>query len=269
MPLRGYCRFFPGKTPIVAVVALHVACPALFAVIHGAKFYGWRGVLAFVGICLLIGNAFENLSVFTGFPYGHYHFTDVMGPKLFSVPLLLGVAYIGMAYLSWTLARVILGETGNAVAGVRILTLPLVASFLMVAWDLSQEPVWATIVKAWIWTAGGPYFGVPLSNFLGWFLVVFVICELFALYLRRASTWIGSASPSHWRLAVLFYALSAAGNLVLLIPRSGVSYVSDSTGTLWGMRDIIGTCALISIFTMGAFAVMAWIRLAERVARVD
>jgi Carotenoid biosynthesis protein len=34
----------------------------------------------------------------------------------------------------------------------------------------------------WIWQHGAPYFGVPLSNFFGWFLTAYVYYLAFALY---------------------------------------------------------------------------------------
>ena len=181
-------QIFPGKVPIGVVVALHVLPPIVFALIHGAMFYQWRGILIFFAICLVVGNIFENVGVRTGFPFGHYYFTDLMGPKLFVVPIQLGLAYLGMAYLSWTLARLILGGMRNPLEGSRVVTLPLVAAFIMVAWDFSQDPVWSTILHLWIWQQGGAYFGVPVSNFLGWYLTVYVFYQLFALYLRGRST---------------------------------------------------------------------------------
>ena len=257
-------QIFPSRVPILTVVALHVLPPIVFALIHGAMLYRTRAILIFFTICLVVGNIFENLGVRTGFPFGHYYFTDRMGPKLFAVPILLGLAYLGMAYLSWTLARLILGDVRNPLGGFRVVTLPLVAAFIMVAWDFSQDPVWSTILHLWIWQQGGAYFGVPASNFLGWFLTVYVFYQLFALYLRGRSTDSDSLSASYWHQAVLFYALSAAGNVLLVIPRHGLSVVSDATGTQWQVSDIVGTCALVSIFTMGAFAVLAWARLSDQ-----
>ena len=77
-----FLQVFPGNVLMVAIVALHVFCPAFFALIHGALVYGVRGILIFTVICLMVGGFFENLGVLTGFPYGRYYFTDVMGPKL-------------------------------------------------------------------------------------------------------------------------------------------------------------------------------------------
>ena len=249
----------PTHVPALAVVALHVICPLVFAVVHGAKAYGWRGILVFIAICFFIGNAFENLSLLTGFPFGHYYFTNVMGPKLFHVPVLLGLAYIGMGYLSWTLSSVLADGLPK-----RIFLVPVIAAFVMVAWDLSQEPVWATIVRAWIWRDGGPYFGVPLSNFAGWFLTVYIIYQLFALYLRRGSDFCVALRPTISRLPIVFYAVSSLGNVLLLLGQQRT--VMDATGTVWRVRDITATCALVSIFTMGSFAVLAWSRTSTRTA---
>lgn len=256
-------QVYPGRVPMLTVVALHVVPPAIFALIHGATFYRWRGILTFVAINLVVGNIFENLGVRTGFPYGHYYFTGLMGPKLSVVPILLGLAYVGMAYLSWTLARLIVGGVQIPLLGQRVVTVPLIAASIMVAWDLSQDPVWSTILHAWIWLQGGAYFGVPVTNFFGWYLTVYVMYQLFALYLRGRSINSKLMPFSYWLQALLFYGVSAAGNLLLVIPRAGLSVVSDSAGVQWKVSDITGTCALVTIFTMGAFALVAWVRLAD------
>lgn len=256
-------QIYPGPVPTLGVVALHVLCPALFAIIHGKRAYGWAGICVFLALCLLVGNLFENLGVLTGFPYGRYYFTRLMGPKILTVPIFLGLAYVGMAYLSWTLAEIVLRPSGNAAARRSILLLPLIASFFMVSWDLSQDAIWSTVLKAWIWLDGGPYFGVPLTNFAGWFLTVFVIYLVFALYQKRSAHAIPALPLGHWYLAVAFYALSAAGNLLLLIPTATApATVSDPTGGLWRVHDIVAASALVSIFTMGTFAVIAAARLA-------
>jgi putative membrane protein len=134
----------------------------------------------------------------------------------------------------------------------------------MVAWDLSQDPVWATVLHAWIFPGGGAYFGVPISNFLGWYLTVYVLYQSFALYLRERLPDSKSLPPGYWRQAVFFYTVSAAGNLLLMLPQTRFRVVADPTGVQWRVSDITTTCALVTIFTMGAFALMAWVRLADR-----
>lgn len=263
-----FLPLMPDSGPVQLIAALHIVPPLLFAFVHGASLLGLRAILTFFGLFLLVGNIFENLSVVTGFPFGHYYFTDCLGPKLFHVPILLGLAYLGVGYLCWILTVLILGNRNakNSLAGFRVVALPLVASVPMVAWDLSMDPVWSTIQHCWVWPRGGAYFGVPVSNFLGWYFTVYIFYQLFALYFRRRLVVFSPFPSRFWQLAVLFYALCAAGNLLLLVgtPLGGLPVVSDPSGATWNVRDIFGASALVSIFTMGAFALLAWIRLKER-----
>ena len=206
----------------------------------------------------MVGDVLENIGVRTGFPFGRYHFTNVMGPKLSVVPVLLALAYVGMAYLSWIVACSIMGGFHGRLLGHRRITLPLLAASVMVSWDLSQDPVWSTILHAWIWQQGGPYFGVPPSNFLGWFLTVYIIFQLFAVYLLRCSHPLPLPSRSYLRLAILFYAISAAGNLLLLLPNKQPALVSDAAGIWWRVNNITEACALVTLLTMGAFSAVGW-----------
>jgi len=169
-----------------------------------------------------------------------------------------------MAYLSWTLARLILNRGLRPLEGWRLVTLPSLAAAIIVAWDLSLDPVWSTILRAWIWRDGGTYFGVPLSNFCGWYLTVFLIYQLFALSTRNLSTSPEPMPVEYWRQPVFFYAVSAVGNLLLLLlPQSRFLTAVDPTGVRWKAGDIIAACALVTIFTMGIFTALAWLRLAS------
>jgi putative membrane protein len=247
--------------PRTAIVALDVLSALVFALVDGARHYRLRGILVFAFICLLVGNVSENLSIATGFPFGHYYFVELMGPKLFHVPVLLGLAYIGMSYVSWTLARLIVGNPQAPVAGLRMIALPAVASFVMVAWDLAQDPIWATVLHGWVWRDGGAWFGVPVSNYLGWYGTVFIIYLLFALYLRSRPTPAVASQPS-LRPAIFFYAFCAAGNVLQALSTQAPVVVLDPTGKQWRYADIAGASALVSLFVMGAFVTIAWIRLA-------
>ncbi len=45
----------------------------------------------------------------------------------------------------------------------------------------------STVRQTWVWEQGGRYFGVPETNFLGWWLVTYLFFQCFALYLRFAN----------------------------------------------------------------------------------
>ncbi|MGA2889156.1 MAG: carotenoid biosynthesis protein [Terracidiphilus sp.] len=254
----------PTHFPRTAIVALDVLSAMAFALVDGARHYRLRGILFFASICIVVSNLVENLGVITGFPFGRYYFAELMGPKLFHVPVLLSLAYIGMAYASWTLARLIVGDPYAPITGMRIVALPLVASFIMTAWDLAQDPIWATVLHGWVWRDGGPWFGVPISNYLGWYGNVFTIYLLFALYLRRSQAPVILVPSSAFRPALFFYTFCAVGNVMQVFSQAVPTVVQDPTGKQWRVSDITGASALVSTFIMGAFVVIAWARLAEQ-----
>ncbi|WP_348263399.1 carotenoid biosynthesis protein [Telmatobacter sp. DSM 110680] len=254
-------QILPFSTPSTFIVALEIFSALLFALIHGAQHYRLHGILVFAVICLVIGNIVENIGVLTGFPYGHYEFLPLMGPQFLRVPILLGIAYIGMAYVSWTLARLILGATTTKPAGAQLIPLSLLAAVIMTAWDLAQDPVWSTLLHAWCWRDGGLWFGVPVTNYAGWLLTVFLIYVAFALYLKHSA--VGSLSPSqpHWRATVLLYALCAVGNILQLLRPQPFKVVADPSGALWQTAAILHASALVSMFFMGSLAIAASLRI--------
>src|SRR5215216_5334866 len=205
-------RLLPDALPPLLSVMLVTLLPFVFVFVHGSVNYRFRDLLVFAAIALVVSNIFESMSILTGFPFGHYYYTDGLGPKLFLVPILIGPAYLGTGYLAWTLARLILGATDQRLPGYFIFTVPVLASFVMVSWDLSFDPLASTINHLWIWQQGGNYFGVPFSNFMGWFLTVFVFFQLFALYLRghqNAYAQIQSIAREYWLQVVVFYGVTA------------------------------------------------------------
>jgi hypothetical protein len=114
---------------------------------------------------------------------GHYHYTDVLGPKLFLVPVLIGPAYFATGYLAWVVGNVLVGELRRGSSLFTTKAVPFIAAFVMVRWDLTLDPRVATIQQQWIWEHGG-YFGVPLMNFVGWFITVYIFLQLFAVAVR-------------------------------------------------------------------------------------
>src|SRR5258707_9567638 len=259
-------RLAPGVVPFLLGAALLTFLPFVFFLVHGSVNYRFRDVLVFAAITLVVSNIFENLSILTGFPFGHYFYTDGLGPKLFLVPILIGPAYLGTGYLAWTLARIVLGATYKRLPGQQVWAVPVLASFLMVVWDLSFDPIASTLRQSWVWEQGGSYFGVPLSNFLGWFLTVFVFFQLFALYLRGRSGAPSAAqtlSRGYWLLAVAFYGVIALGTPLNVLAQTATATVADPAGVLWRTQDIYTVTALVWMFTMLPFTLLSLMKFAE------
>lgn len=83
------------------------------------------------------------------------------------------------------LSHILTGQYSNKLIGKQIFIVPFVAAFIMVMWDLTVDPISSTLQSLWVWTNPGAYFGVPISNFFGWFIVVYIFFQVFALYLSK------------------------------------------------------------------------------------
>lgn len=256
----------PDLLPVPISTALITFVPLLFLFVHGSLTYRLRDLLVFAAVTLVVSNIFENLSVLTGFPFGNYVYTDNIGPKLFHVPVLIGPAYLGTAYLAWTISRLIAAANHTRLSGHLIFTVPILAALMMVAWDLTMDPTFSTVSRTWIWQDGGSYFGVPFSNFLGWMLTTYVFLQMFALYLKERSKG-QSVENQPSRLlnlqAVLFYGLIGAYYFVNAVTANTSETITDPAGMVWRVQDIHVVAGLIALFTMGTFTILGLVNLVK------
>jgi putative membrane protein len=104
----------------------------------------------------------------TGFPFGDYHYTDVLRPQIGHVPVIIPLAWLMMLPPAWAVATRIVGTEAA------VWLHALVAGLAFAAWDLFLDP---QMVKwdFWRWNRTGRYFGIPLINFFGWFVSAFFI----------------------------------------------------------------------------------------------
>lgn len=183
----------PILTPLTTLVAFS------FALLHGSQRLGWGRTLLLLGLTFGVSLFFESLGVATGLIYGPYHYTDKLGPKFLDlVPYLIPVAWFMMSYPSYLIAQRLARRSGWV-------TTAILGALVMTAWDLAMDPLMVG-GGHWVWDMPGAYFGVPLQNFLGWFVTIFVTFALFGLLggFRKGQELIGDLRFD--RLAVLAYA---------------------------------------------------------------
>lgn len=147
----------------------HVAwsAPAFLCLAGALALYfadtGSRIPLALAG---LAGWLVEVAGIHTGYPFGGYHYTEALPPRVFGAPIAMTPAWIVLlAYVRSALARRSWNRWGLAAAG----------AVWMTTIDLVLDPVAAGPMGLWVWDNEGAYYGIPASNFLGWFVVSFVI----------------------------------------------------------------------------------------------
>ncbi|MEU9291333.1 carotenoid biosynthesis protein [Streptomyces sp. NPDC048275] len=262
----------------VPLTGTHVTVPVLllsvpFALIHGVRRYGWRTLLFFLIVTLVVSNFFENLSVATGFPFGEYHYTG--SPQLIHVPLEIGPIYFGLGYICWQVANTLLDEADSRLSGssgslagrVEVVALPMVAAALMTMFDLGVDSIAATVKEVWIWEEGGGVFGVPYTNYLGWWFVTYLYFQIFALYLMKRQPASGSVSvqtEGRGVLAqnVLFYAALGLSSIPYFIGASE-GMVKDGAGVSWNGDALTETLMTINLFTTVFAAFLAAVKLAR------
>lgn len=234
----------------------------IFVVMHMLTVYRGRDVVIFYVMTLVISNLYENIGVLTGFPFGSYDYTDALGPKIFLVPVLVGASYVGAAYASWLLALIVLRQWRRPLSGWSVVTVPAFAAIFMVMWDLTFDPNSSTVRQWWIWEDGGAYFGVPVTNFLGWYLTVFTFMLIFAWWMRGSKAQpevpdVDEVGPRGTWLAgvVVYFSMGIAQ-----VPSesiAGGTQVIDGSGQLWNVVALQQALGLVMLFTMGTVSALA------------
>lgn len=122
---------------------------------------------AAIGLAVLVLFAWgiELMGIHTGFPYGDFGYQMDLGPMLLGdVPFALPVFYFPILLDAYLLAILMLGPRSD-----RFLVRYPVVVVLVIILDLILDPG-AVSLGFWAWDSPGPYYGVPLQNFLGWVL---------------------------------------------------------------------------------------------------
>jgi putative membrane protein len=236
----------------------------IFVVVHGYVALGWRNIIAFGLITVVISFASEVIGVATGLVFGAYHYTDLLGPKLLGVPPMIQIGYLATGYASVMMGRIILSLL-RPVTGRAILAASLAGAFIMVSWDVAMDPYQSTVTGDWIWRDGGGYFGVPLHNYAGWFGTVFLFTLVYFIFATRYAEQpqkdLMQNRTAFWSLPVLYYALIAIGIIITpLVGGISLPYASP-TNYAGTPQALEASMSLVAIFAMGSPVVFALCRL--------
>ena len=175
----------------------------LFAIVHCAACAGWRTTAVFFALAASVSYLLEEIGVRTGWIYGAYHYSDMLGTKLGHVPFLIPLAWFMMIYPSWMVARALLrGVEKRSAAG--LAAQAVIAAMAMTAWDTVMDPGMAASGN-WVWEQGGAYFGVPIHNYFGWLLTTFLV-YLGAGWLWRGQDRFAGVAKGFAALPVIVYA---------------------------------------------------------------
>lgn len=155
----------------------------------------------------------------SGFPFGPYDYGEALKPQLLGVPLIIPAAWFAMGLPAW--------EISNRLVTNRWLRAG-VGGLLMAAWDLMLDPQMVTN-GFWTWEVDGFWYGIPLSNFVGWTAVGAVLTFLIGTqldsnrpnpFLVLPYIWMGAFSALGFLLPFVFDIpwIGFVGGIAMLTP---------------------------------------------------
>lgn len=153
----GYREWFITKTPMNLLLLFIVLW--LFHPINSKRTAG------IFGVAFAIGFLAELIGVNTGLLFGSYEYGDNLGLKIGGVPLLIGV--------NWALLVFVTAEIFRR-TNLSIWLKSALAAGLMVLLDAFIEPL-APSLDFWSWTYGHP----PAFNYITWFIVAYGLVWLY------------------------------------------------------------------------------------------
>jgi uncharacterized membrane protein len=123
---------------------------------------GWNDAFPiFAAAAFWIGFGSELIGIHTGYLYGDYVYGASLGPKLWDVPLVIGVNWFILVYLTGAVFHKSIPNDYYAA---------FLGAVSMTALDYIMEPV-AVALDFWSWK----FEIIPAENYLGWFGVAFLI----------------------------------------------------------------------------------------------
>ncbi|HUK88905.1 MAG TPA: carotenoid biosynthesis protein [Blastocatellia bacterium] len=173
---------------------------------------GLKRTFLFTAIAYLIAFVCEYSSTHfsLGIPFGVYHYVEsTRGKELWiaGVPFMDSLSFTFLSFISYRLSLLLIGTligqasaSGARMRPPRLLYIAVLAGFLMMYLDIIIDPVtlqgkrWF-LGEIYLYPVRGPYFGVTLANFLGWFIVGLAIVVVYCLFERRLK---GSQPDGIW-----------------------------------------------------------------------
>ncbi|HYB91334.1 MAG TPA: carotenoid biosynthesis protein [Candidatus Binataceae bacterium] len=158
--------------------------------------FGVRTTLLFTVLTYAIALVCEWSSVHNGFPFGLYHYIEKTRAReiwVIGVPFMDSLSFTFLAFASYTVALLLSAPIYRRGADLRLLDtwelrrsprVWLLAALFMVMIDIVVDPL-SVLGERWFlggifrYDAGGSHFGVPISNYLGWFFVAVVTIAAF------------------------------------------------------------------------------------------
>ena len=166
---------------------VYIILGAIAVSIYAYRTLGTWHWLTFMVPAIFLSLGSELLGTSTGFPFGHYGYLNGLGYKISGlVPFTIPLSWFYLGFASYLLARAGLKVEENANSWWRQLGAIAFGSLLLTSWDFVLDPAMSqTTSPFWVWYQPGAFFGMPYSNFAGWFGTGVVFMSVAALLWKK------------------------------------------------------------------------------------
>jgi len=195
-------RFGPATTVVLGALA-----GALHA---GGRLGARRAAAIFVG-AFAVSLGAELAGTSTGYPFGPYSYTPLLGYRVAGlVPFNIPTSWFYMLYCALAMTARMRGTRGSRWGWAAL------AGLTLTAWDVSMDPAMVRTAH-WLWHLAPPtstlhrvfvsdaFYGMPLSNWLGWLLTGTLVARLMLAIVPPAA-WLERVAPT--RLPLVLYAVN-------------------------------------------------------------
>lgn len=206
-----------GFLGVITIASVYTGALAMF--LHGIAAFGAKYGWMMLGITLIFGFFIEQIGVSTSWPFGEYLYSDTLGPKIFSVPLVVPFAWVMIAHPCLVAARRI-GKSWVFLYG----------GVLMMAWDLFLDPLMVSAGR-WSWVVNGSHVPfqpeIPVSNAFGWLLSGMALMTILHFSTPRDRRKVGGSLIAADVLLFWTFFSGVVGNL-FFFSRPGIALFSGA-----------------------------------------
>ncbi len=155
--------------------------------LHSTWQVGLARAPAFFLLAASLGLGFEVWGLRGGSFFGGHYVYNGSGIKLWEVPYIIPIYWVVFIYTAYSISNAFLAWLGHHKPSKNSSQLGILVSLitldglLTVALDLILDPIQVR-QGTWTWLDHGAYFGVPIGNFIGWFIVTVLVTGTFRLY---------------------------------------------------------------------------------------
>jgi uncharacterized membrane protein len=158
--------------------------------------YGFRATILFTVLTYGVSLVCEWSSIHNGFPFGLYHYVEATRGReiwVLGVPFMDSLSFTFLGFASYTVAMLLSAPLYRRGADFRTLDtwklrraprVWVMAALFMVMIDMVVDPL-SVLGNRWFlgrifwYDPPGQHFGVPISNYLGWYFVAAITIAIF------------------------------------------------------------------------------------------